>query len=208
MRLIQSVVVGAAILAAGMALGLAQPKEPEMQKLEDQAAEMAHMNRLRPEHKLMEQMCGDFEVKMTVMQQGMDPMVINAAATRRMIMNGQFLEERVEAAAPFPSSTIAVMGFNADAKDGPRFEVVRFGTMANCLMPENGTYDAAAKRFTLAGEHEINGMTGRVRVVIDMADPAHERAEVHLAMEGYSDQFRGVKIPEYQAMTMEYTRRK
>jgi hypothetical protein len=181
-----------------------QPEVKESEKKEPRAMAVQ-----APEYKLMADMCGTFDLKMTVTPQpGMKPIVMNATATRQMVLGGKFMEEKVEATGPMPFSTISYMGFNAAAKDGPRFEVTRMGNSASCMMPERGTYDAAKKMLTLSGEHEIDGMAGKIRNEINLAEMDHQVVESSLSYEGYAGQYKGLKVPEYHAMTMEYTRKK
>jgi hypothetical protein len=159
--------------------------------------------------KLLAEMCGTFELKMTITPRpGAEAIVMMATATRAMEVGGRFMVERVEAKEPMPFSSVSYMGYNPDGREGPRFEVVRMSSSSKCLMPERGTYDAARKTFTLTGEHEMEGMTGRMRNEINVSDMDHQVVETTLAYEGYSGAMKGAKVPEYHAMTMEYTRKK
>lgn len=106
-----------------------------------------------------------------------------------------------------PYSAISIVGFNRDAEAGPRFEITRYSSTVSCTLPETGTYDAATRTFTTSGEHEVNGMRGKMRVVHTLLDGGKEKAEVYLAMEGYADAYKGMKIPEYKAMVLEFTKR-
>ncbi len=200
------------LAAACAALALqpaTQPKpaaSPEARKPESKAPEAKAAP--SAEYKLLSDMCGTFDLKMTITPRpGAKPLVVNATATREMALGGNFMVERVEAQGPMPFGSVSYMGFNADAKDGPRFEVVRMSSSTRCLMPERGMYDAAKKTFTLSGEHEIEGMTGKIRNEINVSDMDHQVVETWLAFDAYAEKMKGMKVPEYHGMTMEYTRK-
>lgn len=170
---------------------------------------MAQMNALTDEHKLLASMCGTFDIKATMIPMpGMEPLVMNAVSTREMILGGKFMKEVQEFKdGPMPATSISFVGFNPDAEGGPRFEITRMSSTITCMMPETGSYDAQTKTFTSSGEHDANGMKGRIRVVHTIVDADHEKVDVYLSMEGYAEPYKGMKIPEYKAMTLEYTRR-
>ena len=196
------------VLISAVCAGAWQPAGTGKDGVKQGANQGAPGHEERPEYKLLSDMCGTFDLKMTITPRpGAKPLVVSATATREMVLGGRFMVERVDAKEPMPFGSISYMGFNPDAKDGPRFEVVRMSTSTKCLMPERGTYDAAKKMFTLSGEHEIDGMTGRIRNEIKIADLDHQVVETTLAFEGYSDAMKGMKVPDYHAMTMEYTRK-
>jgi hypothetical protein len=201
--------VGAGVVVAAAAGGFALA-QPEKEAMDGQAQAMAQMNRMRPEHKQLAEMCGVFDVTLTIWPApGAAPMEIKGVSTREMVLNGQFMQERLEVTGgPMPFSGLSFMGFNADAKDGPRFEVVRMSTTVNTQMPEAGTFDPATKTFTLKGQHEVNGMYGRIRNEINVGDMDRQVVETWLGFEGYSEQFKGMVVPESKGMKMEYVRRK
>ena len=181
------VIAGAGLGAAAMQPPAAEEKAPTPKEaVEQQAEEMAVMNAIRPEHKLLASMCGEYDLTMTVYPMpGMDPLTIKGTAKREMILNGQFMQERVEATGgPMPFSSLSHMGYNADAEGGGRFEVNRMSSTVNVMMPEQGTFDEATRTFTLNGSHDVNGMRGSIRVIVKLLEEGKETAEVHLSFEG------------------------
>jgi hypothetical protein len=200
-----------AALAAG-AIGagaLHQPEGGMNDEAKQEADQMAQMNALRPEHQMLAKMCGTWDVTMKITPMpGAEPIEVKAVATREMILGGKFLQERVRSDGPMPFSSLSIAGFNADAQGGGRFEITRFSSMVHCQMPETGTYDAATSTFTTSGSHDINGMRGTIRNTVKRHGDDAEHCETYLSFEGYSEQFKGMKVDEYHAMTMDYTRRK
>ncbi len=197
---------GALLAAASLALqpGKSQPEQPRTPA--DDAAQMFEMNRTNPGHEVLMSMVGTFDLAMT-MHGPAQGMVFKCVATREMILGDKFLQERVEVKdGPMPFTSMSIVGFNPDAEGGGRFEVTRMSSMVTCQMPETGQFNAETKTFTLKGSHQVNGMHGHIRVEHTIGDGT-ERGEIYLSFEGYSDQFKGVNVPEYHAMTMEYTRR-
>ena len=165
---------------------------------------------LRAEYKQLADICGVFDVTLKIhpAQPGTEVVVLKGVATREMVLGGKFMQEQLECKdGPTPFSSMSYMGFNAEAKDGPRFEVVRMSSTVNAQMPESGTYDPSRKIYTLKGQHEINGMYENIRNEIKVADPAHQVVETYLSFEGYTEALKDTKVPEYHALTMEYTRR-
>jgi hypothetical protein len=45
-------------------------------------------------------------------------------------------------------------------------------------------------------------------VVLRLLEDGNESADVYLAFEGYSEESKGMKVPEYKAMVIEYARKK
>lgn len=197
------------VVAAGAIAALAW-SQPEKQAAKDQGAEGAQASPQRPEYQRLADMCGVFDVTLTIWPRpGMDPLIMKGVSTRQMVLGGKFMEERLEVAGgPMPFSGLSYMGFNAEAKDGARFEVVRMSTTVDCQMPEAGTFDAATRTFSLKGQHEIDGMYGKIRNEINVSDLDHQVVETYMGFEGYSEKFKGVVVPESKGLRMDYTRRK
>ncbi len=211
-------VILAAVAACGAAiLAVAQPagEKPMDERAKAEAEAMAAMNALGPEHRRLAEMCGTFDVTMRMFHTPESPpLELKATATRTMILGGKFLRETVECAGPIAFTSESIAGYNPDAPPaGERtsagcYEVVRMSSMVLCQMPETGTFDEPTRTFHFSGKHAINGMHGTIRVRHTLESRDREVAVVHLSFEGYSDQFKGVVIPEYKAMEMVYTRRK
>ena len=189
--------IGFTLMGAAHAQPESEPKKP---------AAPAPVIRQRPEVQLLADMCGDFDLKITVWARpDSKPIVLNATAHRQMTLANQFMEERVEGG---PYSSVSYMSYNPDAKDGPRFEVARMSSTAPCIMPETGIYDAPTRTFTLRGEHQLMGMFSRVKNVIDVSDLDHQKVEAFTSFEGYTEKTKDMKVPEYKGALMEYTRKK
>lgn len=186
------------------------PEAPPQASPEAQAEMMKAMKAKSPEQQWMLRQCGTFKVKMTMtLEPGAEPLPpLQATSTREMILGGRFLMERTESGkdSPLAFSTMSIYGFNADAEGGPRFEIVRYSSMAPCTMPEEGRWDEASKTLTSVGMHQLAGMTERCRVVHRFENDDKGVAEIYFTMEGYGERFKGVKVPEYKGLVMEYER--
>lgn len=199
------------IASATIGLALAQPDGPPPDRtLEHEAIQMQQRNAPRPEHKWLAQTVGNYNVKMTLTPQpGAQPIVLQAKSVREMMMDGKFLLERLSCDDPrTPFTAMSIYGFNPDGRNGPRFEIVRYSSMVTCTMPEVGKWDEETKSLLSEGEHEVNGMTGHVRVIHRHASQDKFTAETFLSFEGYSDEFKDQKVPEFKAMVMEFERAK
>jgi hypothetical protein len=163
-----------------------------------------------PERRLMAETVGDYDVKISVfLEPGGEPETLNAFATRKLVLGGMFLVEQLEGRdEKLPYGSMATFGFNPDTHAGPRFEIVRYSTLAPCAMPEIGKWDPDRQVLSSTGEHEVSGMAARTRVIEQHEGPDKFTIEVHSAFEGYSTEFVGLKIPEFKTMVLEYRRRK
>ncbi len=187
-------------------LAPAQPApRPSPEEEEALAREMAQV---RPEHQWLRRQCGEFKVKLTISPEpGGEAITLSATAKREMMLGGKFMIERLSCKdGPAPYDAMTITGFNPDAEGGPRFEIVRYSSMVMCTMPEEGRWDEGARTMTSVGVHQVSGMNGRIRVVTRHPSDDASVSEVFMAMEGYSEQFRGVKTPEYKAMEIRYER--
>ena len=199
----RTVAVAAAVLLAGAGVGMGHGEPPAAVGTAPKDAPVTGL-------RLLESMCGEFDVTYTAYPRpGAEPMTIKATAVREMILGGKILQQRIEATeGPMPFSTMIHTAYNAGAKGGGRFEVNRMSSMGSCMMPERGTFDPETRTFNLEGSHEINGMTGTCRVVHRLLDDGKESADVYLGFEGFSEEFKGMTVPEYKAMVVEYARKR
>ncbi|MGD9690083.1 MAG: DUF1579 family protein [Phycisphaerales bacterium] len=161
-----------------------------------------------PERRMLGESAGVYDVEMSVyLEPGAEPVKIKAKATREMILGGRFLLERLQSTDPErPYASMCVIGFNPDALEGARLEIVRYNTMSASTMPEAGKWDEQTRTLMSRGEHENAGMFTRVRTVEHHESRDRFTVEVHAAFEGYSLEFKGMKLPEYRTMALEYRR--
>lgn len=174
--LIVAGLVGAAFVAGrfappGGAVSIAQA-QPEGDPQMD-----AMMAAMQPgeAHKALEVMLGTWEGDVKFwMAPDTEPMVSHGKATRQWILDGRFVEEKVEAemmGGVFHG--LGLVGYNTLEK---RYESFWAENMATWMSMATGTYDPAKKTFEFTGEM-LDPMTGKrqkQRTTVDCSNPNRE----------------------------------
>jgi|CXWL01.1.fsa_nt_gi hypothetical protein len=196
------------VVAFGVLAGVSHQPPEKAHTDEAREREKESPNALRREHTLLTELCGEFDVKLKVHANATDEGTSAVGkASRQIVVGGQFMQETLDSNlgnAPF--QLVSMLGFNADAKDGPVFELTRFSSAANATMQERGTFDNANKVFTFKGEHEMNGLLSRVRIVLQLESNDVHVMEVFTAYEGYAETLKDVRVIEFKAYSAEYHR--
>jgi len=113
------------------------------------------------EHILLGELAGEFDVRVLIYPGPEDsPVETTATAKRVLLLDGLFLEETLDApGAPTPFSLRTTFGFNPDAAETRRFELMRLSSHSAAMMPESGAFDRSTKLFTFRGQYTTGGGT-------------------------------------------------
>lgn len=151
-----------------------------------------------PEHARLAAMCGTWDVDMTLWPRPGGPgLSTKATSVIRPILNGGFVEERIDGAlngAPF--TTMAWTGYNTWTK---QYEATRIATTNTARIAETGGFDATTGRFELKADYTLAGDTWHQRTVIQQATPDSMVASSYLSFGS---------VPEWKGVEIKYTRKK
>jgi hypothetical protein len=174
------------------------PSEAEMMK------QMMELAKLNDNHKVLAATAGTFSY---VVKMWMDPKAkpseSTGNATRKAIMDGRYVTGEYSGSFKMPGADgkMKDMNFKGMSLDGydnvkKKFVSTWIDNMGTGIMMLDGTYDAATKTFTYAGDYEMApGMKSKVREVIKTTDKG-------MTMEYYEDRGQG----EMKSMEINYTR--
>lgn len=187
--------------AAPAAAAAAQPGDAEMM------AKMMELSKLNENHKLLADMVGtwSYTVK-TWMDPKAPPSVSTGTAVTKVVMGGRYVTGDYSGKFKMPGADgkMKEMSFTGMSMDGydnvkQKFVSAWVDNMGTGIMMSEGTYDAASKTFTFAGEYEgMPGMKSKVRQLIKVIDKNHR------SMEYYEDRGQG----EMKSMEITYARKK
>src|SRR5690349_11420307 len=118
-----------------------------------------------PEHARLAAMAGTWDVEMTFwLKPGGPGIPTKGTSTIRTILNGLFIEEKIEGTlngAPF--TTLAWTGYNTGTR---RYEATRIATTNTARVSETGVFDETKKQFELEADYPLAGETWHQRTVI------------------------------------------
>jgi len=150
-----------------------------------------------PEHARLTAMAGTWDVEMTFwFKPGAPPVVTKGTSTIRPLLNGLFIEEKIDGTlngAPF--TTLSWTGFNTATH---QYEATRISSTNTMRIAESGTYDEKTKQFELKADYPLAGDTWHQRTVIQPTS-----ADVMIATSYLSFG----TVPEWKAVEIKYTRR-
>lgn len=170
--------VGGRMLPAGAGAVAAQP-EKKVEKHADphQAAMEAMMAKMQPgeKHALLEPLVGTFEGTATMwLAPEAEPMSSKATVTREWVMDGRFVQERVDASSPEGVfKGFGLVGYNTFES---KYESVWVDSMSTYIASATGGVDSGGKVFTFKGD-VIDPMTGKRvknRTIIDLTNADRE----------------------------------
>lgn len=169
------------------------------------------------EHTLLGELTGDWDVRVLVYP-GPDqtPVEAKGVAKRKTLLGGLFLEEELDSTAPLPFTLRTTIGFNPDATESRRFELVRLSSHSPAMMSESGSFDRATKLFTFRGQYASTGQIVRTRTVLQITSAESATIEVFTAMDPIPNpdvkkdpaEPEPKSIPEFKAYSLEYTRKR
>jgi hypothetical protein len=149
------------------------------------------------DHERLGVMCGTWDVEMTLWTRPGGPGVTTkATSTIRPLLNGLFVEEKIEGTlngAPF--TTLAWTGYNTWTH---QYEATRIATTNTARLAETGSYDEKTKRFELKADYPLAGETWHQRTVIEQSSADAMTAASYLSFGS---------VPEWKGVEIKYTRR-
>jgi Protein of unknown function (DUF1579) len=150
-----------------------------------------------PEHTRLTAMCGTWDVEMTLWPRPGGPgITTKASSTIRPLLDGLFVEEKIEGALNgTPFTTLAWTGFNTATR---QYEATRISSTNPGRIAETGGYDEKTNQFELKAEYPMAGDTWHQRTVIQTASADAMTATSYLSFG---------QVPEWKAVEIKYTRR-
>lgn len=152
---------------------------------------------LAPEHARLTAMAGTWDVEMTLWPRPGGPgLTTKATSTIRPILDGTFIEEKIEGAlngAPF--TTLAWTGYNTGTH---QYEATRIATTNTARIAETGGYDEKTNQFELKADYPLAGQTWHQRTVIQQSSADAMIATSYLSFG---------TVPEWKGAEIKYTRR-
>lgn len=169
------------------------------------------------EHVLLGELVGDWDVRVQVYPgPEQTPVETKGVAKRKALLGGLFIEEELEAAAPVAFTLRTTIGFNPDATESRRFELLRLSSHSPAMMSESGSFDRTTKLFTFRGQYASAGQIVRTRTVMQITSAESATIEVFTALDPIPNP--EVKkdpaepdpkvTPEFKAYSLEYTRKR
>jgi len=151
-----------------------------------------------PEHARLVAMVGTWDVEMTLWPRPGGPgLQAKATSVIRTILNGGFVEERIDGALNGASfTTMAWTGYNTWTK---QYEATRIATTNTARIAESGAYDETTKQFELKADYSLAGDTWHQRTVIQQSSPDSMIAASYLSFGS---------VPEWKGVEIKYTRKK
>jgi hypothetical protein len=150
-----------------------------------------------PEQARLLAMAGTWQIEMTLWPRPGGPgLSTTGTSTIRPILNGRFIEEKIEGSlggAAF--TTLAWTGFNTWTH---HYEATRISTSNTARIAETGDYDATKQQFELSAAYDMAGDTWHQRTVI--------RQTAADAMVATSYMSFG-QVPEWKGAEIKYTRK-
>ena len=170
------------------------------------AAKMAELGQPGANHKLLADLVGSWDCKMTFwLEPGAPPSVSSGTAVRRSIMDGRYfvMDTAVKMQMPGPDGQMQSVDYKGMELDGydngkGKFFATWVDNMGTGLLMSEGSYDPASKTFTYHTEEEmVPGKKTKMRGAVKVID------KDHYVFEWYED--RGGK--EVKTMEITYTRK-
>jgi hypothetical protein len=150
-----------------------------------------------PEQARLAAMCGTWDVELTLWPRPGGPgLTTKGTSTIRPLLNGLFVEEKIEGALNgTPFTTMAWTGFNTWTK---QFEATRISSTNTARIAESGTYDEKTKQLELKADYQMAGDTWHQRTVIQQPSADAMVAASYLSFGA---------VPEWKGAEIKYTRR-
>jgi Protein of unknown function (DUF1579) len=150
-----------------------------------------------PEHARLAAMAGTWDVEMTFwFKPGAPPVVTKGTSTIRPLLNGLFVEEKIDGALNgTPFTTLSWTGFNTATH---QYEATRISSTNTMRIAEAGSYDEKTRQFELKADYPLAGDTWHQRTVIQAASADAMVATSYLSFG---------TVPEWKAVEIKYTRK-
>ena len=151
------------------------------------------------EHKILRTMAGVFDTKVKIYaDQNAVPLESSGVLTRKMILKGNFLQERYE--GKISDNAFSGLGFIGYDQAKKKFVVTWMDSMSTRTYIMEGTYDTEKKSITTFGTDfdPTSGKAVKARDVLKIISPTEQVLEMYRQAEGASE----IKIMEFR-----YTRK-
>jgi hypothetical protein len=150
-----------------------------------------------PEHARLTAMAGTWDVEMSFwFKPGAPPVVTKGTSTIRALLNGQFIEEKIDGTLNgTPFTTLSWTGFNTGTR---QYEATRISSTNTMRIAEAGVYDEKTRQFELKADYPLAGDTWHQRTVIQ---PASADAMVATSYLSFGT------VPEWKAVEIKYARK-
>lgn len=146
---------------------------------------------------------GTWDAEVTFWLKGLpEPVKSKAVVTARMIMDGKFLEQKIEGGDFGPAmgnakwSSMSMTGYNETTG---QFEAARFGSMTSVMIIVKGSYAPDGKTISMSGEYDFMGGKATNRDVITDHSADSVQIDSYMSFAG---------SPEFKGSEMKLTRRK
>ena len=139
---------------------------------------MAEAAQPGPEHQRLAGLVGDWVQEITFWPSpGAEPVVVEAAASARMILGGRFLEVHANSEGPFATESVTILGFDRRAQE---YTVVGLDTWGTYWISAQGGSDGRDDRVVMHGEDEdrLLGHTQVYDITLEWLDPDTYATEV------------------------------
>lgn len=180
---------------------LAHETEKDKNKAAPGQADMEawmNMNKPGPQHEVLKSMSGSWKTSMKMwMDPSQPPQVVEGTSTKTMILDGRYLQEEAKGTMMGqPFHGVGVIGYDNVKKE---FVSTWVDNMTTGIMMSTGTYDTAAKAFTMHSEmfDPMAGGNTKVRMVTRLTGNGSH------VFEWYAN---GPGGKEMKAMEITYTR--
>ena len=136
------------------------------------------------EHKVLEQLTGTWDCKVKLwLDPSKDPMVSDGKVTRKLIMNGLFLEEHVD--GKFGGEDFKGLGLLGYDPNKKKYVGSWVDSMGPGMMIMEGTYEEKTKTMTtFSDEVDPKGKKSKFRSVLKMESADHHIHEMFSTPEG------------------------
>jgi Protein of unknown function (DUF1579) len=150
-----------------------------------------------PEHARLAAMAGTWDVEMAFwFKPGAPPVATKGTSTIRPLLNGLFIEEKIDGTLNgTPFTTLSWTGFNTATH---QYEATRISSTNTMRIAESGIYDEQTKQFDLKADYPLAGETWHQRTVIQ---PTSADAMIATSYLSFGT------VPGWKAVEIKYTRR-
>jgi hypothetical protein len=189
-----------AALACAALIGLSAGQGTAQDKKDQNAfaAAIAKYGTPGPEHKALEPLVGSWDCKVKLWMGPGTPQESTGSVNRKWILGNRFIAEHVEGTAlGMKFEGVGVTGYDRLKK---KYTTAWVDSMTTAIGTSQGTYDAAAKKFSFSGK-EIDPLTGMKKKTRDTITIVDDNKHI---LEMYQQ---GQQGPEMKVMEITCTRK-
>jgi Protein of unknown function (DUF1579) len=146
-----------------------------------------------PQHKALQPLVGEWTYTGQVwFMPGAEPLEISGLASRKSILGGRFIQEKVENLKPMANFTgMGLTGYDNATK---KYTAAWVDSMSTSIITSTGTVDKSGKVFTFVGEHRdpVTGKKVKSRDVLRIVDQNRQQMESYREENG-----KEIKVMEF-----------